>query len=415
MTRPSPPTDPLAGAVLDGRYRLDEQIGSGGMCVVYRGLDQRLERPVAVKVVAEHMLGPDGRLNDPGIGERFKREALAIARLSDPSLVAVYDQGTVGRRPYLVLEYIAGGTARELLVERGAMPPYAAAALVAPVLRALSAAHSLGFVHGDVKPENILISATGEVKVADFGSVAPAERTGGARRDLADVFGTAGYLAPEQVDAGRRADVSPAVDVYATGVMLYELLTGSLPFTGEDPAALASARLRHDVPPPSQAVDGVPTQFDRLVLRATERDIRARYPDARSMAAALDRVRAELALPEYTVPAPAKTAWPPAPPSVVLLPPSNTAAARLQPPNPAQRPEHSPAPQRTTVNLATIVPDEHQDVDPARPLEEPACAPASQPAAWRRTAVWLVVVLVLGLAAVIAGYGLGALVEYQLS
>ncbi|MGL6237073.1 MAG: protein kinase domain-containing protein [Segniliparus sp.] len=406
MTRPSSPSGPLAGTVLEGRYRLDEQIGSGGMCVVYRGFDQRLERPVAVKIAAEQFSG------DQRIGERLNREALAIARLSDPGLVGVYDQGSVGGRPYLVLEYVAGGTARELLAERGAMPPYAAAALVGPVLRALGAAHSLGFVHGDVKPENILISTAGEVKLADFGSVAP---VAGDERDLADVFGTVGYLAPEQVDAGLWTDVSPAVDVYAAGVVLYELLTGALPFTGDSPAALASARLRHDVPPPSRAVDGVPMQFDHLVLRATERNLRARYPDARSMAADLERIRTELDLPRYSVPAPTTTARPPAPPAIVLLPPSSPRRSDTGPSSPAQRAEQSPSPHHTTINLATLLSDGDHQPDLAGPLEKPVGDPFSRPIAWQRIAMWLVVVLFLGFVAVAAGYGLAALIEHQLS
>ncbi|EFV14385.1 protein kinase domain-containing protein [Segniliparus rugosus] len=411
MTRPSPSSDPLAGRVLDGRYRLDEQIGSGGMCVVYRGFDQRLERTVAVKIAAERFDG------DHRIDERFKREALAIARLSDPGLVAVYDQGSVGGRPYLVLEYVAGGTARELLAERGAMPPYATAALVGPVLRALGAAHGFGFVHGDVKPENILISTTGEVKVADFGSVAPSAGAGrtqgsGGGRDRTDVFGTVGYLAPEQVDGGFWADVSPAVDVYAVGVVLYELLTGVLPFSGASPAELARARLVHDVPPPSRAVDGVPMQFDHLVLRATERDLRNRYPDARSMAEDLERIRAELGLPRYTVPAPAVTARPPAPPAIVLLPPTSPPRTGDAPSAETQRFEPSSGQHHTTINLAAIAPGAEPEPELAR---LGTGAPILRSVHWRRTAVWLIVVLVFGAAAMIAGYGLAALVEHQFS
>ncbi|MGZ5392189.1 MAG: protein kinase domain-containing protein, partial [Mycobacterium sp.] len=185
---------PLVGTVLDGRYRVDTMIATGGMSSVYRGLDLRLDRPVALKVMESRYAG------DQQFLARFQREARAVARLSDPGLVAVYDQGIEGRHPFLVMELIEGGTLRELLRERGPMPPHAVAAVLAPVLGGLAVAHAAGLVHRDIKPENVLISDSGEVKIADFGlvrAVAEARIT-----STSVILGTAAYLSPEQVSTG---------------------------------------------------------------------------------------------------------------------------------------------------------------------------------------------------------------------
>ncbi|ADG97544.1 serine/threonine protein kinase [Segniliparus rotundus DSM 44985] len=390
MTRSPVGPDPLVGTVLEGRYQVGEQIGSGGMCVVYRGFDRRLERPVAIKFAADHLLDSSGRLDDPRIAERFDFEARAVARLCDPALVAVFDQGSTGGRPYLVLEFIAGGTARQLLAERGPMPPYAAAALLEPVLRALGTAHRIGLVHGDVKPENILISEEGEVKITDFGSAAWSERNGSQPSPL-EAFGTAAYLAPEQARSGAGEGLRAASDIYSAGVVLYELLTGALPFAGADAAELAEARLRHDVPPPSRAVDGVPLQFDNIVLRATERDPAARYPDADSMLRDLDRVRAELGLPRYSVPAPTAA-------------PSLTGA-------------HATAPttaQQSTVDLGSVIPATGGETDPVRTIVENIGSPISETTGWREVAVGFIVVLLLGVVSMICGYFFAAFLEQQL-
>ncbi len=158
-------SDLLTGAVLDGRYRVDGLVATGGVSRVYRGLDLRLDRPVAVKVMDTRYAGDEHFLT------RFQREARAVARLKDPGLVAVYDQGVDGRYPFLVMELIEGGTLSELLGERGPMPPHAVAAVLRPVLGGLAVAHHAGLVHRDIKPENILISDEGEVKIVDFGLV----------------------------------------------------------------------------------------------------------------------------------------------------------------------------------------------------------------------------------------------------
>lgn len=287
----------MEGALLDGRYLVQSRIASGGTSTVYRGVDTRLDRPVAVKVMDARYAGDEQFLT------RFQREARAVARLKDPGLVAVYDQGLDARHPFLVMELVEGGTLRELLVERGPMPPYAVAAVLRPVLGGLAAAHRAGLVHRDVKPENVLISDDGEIKIADFGLVRAVAAAGITSTSV--ILGTAAYLSPEQV---RDGDASPRSDVYALGVVAYELLTGRTPFTGDSPLSVAYQRLDTDVPPPSAVIDGVPAQFDELVGRATARDPADRYADAGEMRAALDAIADELGLPAFRVPAPRNSA-----------------------------------------------------------------------------------------------------------
>jgi serine/threonine-protein kinase len=307
--------DPLVGAVLDGRYCVDGIIASGGMSAVYRGLDTRLDRPVAIKVM-------DSRYAvDQQFLTRFQREARAVARLKDPGLVAVYDQGVDGHHPFLVMELVEGGTLRELLCERGPMPPHAVAAVLRPVLGGLAVAHRSGLVHRDVKPENVLISDDSEVKIADFGlvrAVAEAKITSDSV-----ILGTAAYLSPEQVSSG---DATARSDVYACGILIYELLTGSTPFGGDSPLAVAYARMGTDVAPPSTVIRGVPTQFDTLVRHATARNPAERFADASEMAVELDAITDQLALPQFRVPAPRNSA--------------QHASAALDSPPPAPPPRH---------------------------------------------------------------------------
>jgi len=291
--QPSQRPDPLVGTVLDGRYRIDAVIAGGGMSTVYRGLDLRLDRQVALKVM-------DSRYaSDQQFLTRFQREARAAAGLRSPGVVAVYDQGFDGQHPFLVMELIEGGTLRELLRERGPMPPHAAAAVLAPVLDGLAVAHEAGLVHRDIKPENVLISDAGEVKIADFGlvrAVAEAKIT-----STSVILGTAAYLSPEQVSTG---SADPRSDVYSVGILAYELLTGDTPFTGDNPLTVAYQRLDQDVPLPSTVIAGVPTEFDDLVACATARDPDDRYTDARDMGAELAAIVDQLALPAFRVPAP---------------------------------------------------------------------------------------------------------------
>jgi serine/threonine-protein kinase len=287
----------LEGTLLDGRYLVQSKIGSGGTSTVYRGLDVRLDRPVALKVMDSRYAGDDQFLT------RFQLEARSVARLKNPGLLAVYDQGLDARHPFLVMELVEGGTLRELLTERGPMPPHAVVAVLRPVLGGLGAAHRAGLVHRDVKPENVLISDDGEVKIADFGLVRSVAAAGITSASV--ILGTAAYLSPEQV---RDGNAGPRSDVYSTGILTYELLTGRTPFTGDSTLSIAYQRLDTDVPPPGAAIDGVPPQFDEFVRRATARDSAVRYADALEMGAELDAIGDELALPDFRVPAPRNSA-----------------------------------------------------------------------------------------------------------
>ncbi|WP_280400932.1 Stk1 family PASTA domain-containing Ser/Thr kinase [Nocardia carnea] len=287
----------LIGAVLDRRYRIDAPIARGGMSMVFRGVDTRLGRPVAIKVMDPKFAG------DPQFLSRFEFEARAVAGLKHPSLVEVYDQGVDGEYPFLVMELVQGGTLRELLRERGPMPPHAVRAVAEPVLAAIGVAHAAGLVHRDVKPENVLISDGGDVKIADFGlvrAVAAANTT-----SASVILGTAAYLSPEQVTSGS-ADARS--DVYAFGILIFELLTGKVPFTGDNSLSVAYQRVENDVPSPSEFIAGVPPEFDRLVARATAREPAHRFADAGEMVAELRAIAARLNLPEYRVPAPQDSA-----------------------------------------------------------------------------------------------------------
>jgi serine/threonine protein kinase, bacterial len=289
--------DPLENTYLDGRYLVHTKIASGGMSTVYRGVDVRLDRPVALKVMDSRYAGDQQFLT------RFQLEARTVARLKHPGLVAVYDQGLDGRHPFLVMELVEGGTLRELLAERGPMPPHAVTAVLRPVLGGLAAAHRAGLVHRDIKPENVLISDDGEIKIADFGLVRAVAAAGITSASV--ILGTAAYLSPEQVrdgSAGLRSDV------YSAGILTYELLTGVTPFTGDTPLSVAYQRLDHDVPRAGAVIEGVPPEFDELIARATARDPADRYADAIEMAADVEAIAEELALPDFRVPAPRNSA-----------------------------------------------------------------------------------------------------------
>ncbi|MGV8872754.1 MAG: Stk1 family PASTA domain-containing Ser/Thr kinase [Rhodococcus sp. (in: high G+C Gram-positive bacteria)] len=283
--------------MLDRRYRIDAPIARGGMSTVYRGLDTRLDRPVAVKIMDPKFA------EDPQFVQRFEFEARAVARLSHPGLVAVYDHGRDGEHAFLVMELVEGGTLRELLRERGPMPPHAAVAVVRPVLEALAVAHRAGLVHRDIKPENILISDDGDVKIADFGLVRAIAASTVTSSSV--ILGTAAYLSPEQVTTG---SASASSDVYGVGVVLFELLTGRTPFTGDTSLSIAYQRIDNDVPLPSTVIAGVPPQLDDVVQRATVRAPEHRYRNADDMARALRGAASALALPEYRVPAPTRSA-----------------------------------------------------------------------------------------------------------
>lgn len=284
------------GDVLESRYRIDHPIARGGMSTVYRCVDLRLGRAVAAKVMEERYV------KDSVFRQRFRREARAMAQLSHPNLVNVYDFGSDGEHLYLVMELIRGGTLRELLAERGPMPPHAATAVLRSLLTGLSVAHAAGMVHRDIKPDNVLINDDRQVKLADFGLVRAASR-GASGTD--QIVGTVAYLSPEQVEG---AEIGAPSDVYSAGILLFELLTGSTPFTGDTDLAHAFQRLDHNVPAPSSRIEGVPQLFDELVGTATARSPEDRFTDAAEFLAALDDVAADLQLPAFKVPVPRNAA-----------------------------------------------------------------------------------------------------------
>ncbi|MEU4130129.1 Stk1 family PASTA domain-containing Ser/Thr kinase [Streptomyces wuyuanensis] len=274
--------DPLVGQVLDGRYRVDARIAVGGMATVYRAVDTRLDRVLALKVMHPALAA------DASFVERFIREAKSVARLSHPNVVGVYDQGAEGAYVYLAMEYVAGCTLRDVLRERGALRPRAALDILEPVLAALGAAHRAGFVHRDMKPENVLIGDDGRVKVADFGLV---RAVGSVTSTTGSLLGTVSYLAPEQIESGT-ADTR--ADVYACGVVLYEMLTGGKPHSGDTPAQVLYRHLNEDVPPPSAAVPGLAPGLDGLVAAATARDPESRPDDAVALLGRTREARAGL-------------------------------------------------------------------------------------------------------------------------
>jgi len=232
--------------VLDARYRVDRVVATGGMGTVYEGFDNRLERVVAVKVMNDNLL------YEPGFTDRFVTEARAAARLSDPHVVAVYDRGRSADAVYLVMEYVPGRTLRRELTFGGRIPVARSLDILTAVLKGLQAAHSAGFVHGDIKPENVLLGDRGEVKVTDFG-LARAIEDGDHRASL--LMGTAAYLAPEQA-SDRTPD--PRSDLYSTGILLFEMLTGHVPFRADSPDDVLALHQTQRVPDPSTFVEVEP-------------------------------------------------------------------------------------------------------------------------------------------------------------
>jgi eukaryotic-like serine/threonine-protein kinase len=287
-------SDPLVGRLLDGRYRIESRIAQGGMASVYLALDVRLDRTVAVKVMHRSLA------DDPSFVRRFIGEAKTVASLSHPNVVQVFDQGTDGDVVYLSMEYVPGKTLRDVLRERGRLPAREALELMIPVLAALGAAHQAQMVHRDVKPENVLLTADGRVKVVDFGLARAIEATNQTRTGV--MIGTIGYMSPEQVTTGG-ADVRS--DVYAAGIMLFELVTGQQPYDGETPMSVAYRHVHDTVAAPSSLVAELPQPIDGLVAHATQRDPDNRPADATAMLVAA--VEAHRLVPRTTTPPASRT------------------------------------------------------------------------------------------------------------
>lgn len=364
--------DPLVGRLVDGRYRVESRIARGGMATVYLALDIRLDRTVALKVMHKSLA------EDPAFVRRFCGEAKAAARLSHPNVVQVFDQGSDGEIVYLSMEHVPGRTLRDVLRERGRLGPREAVEALIPVLAALGAAHQIGMVHRDVKPENVLVTDDGRIKVVDFGLARAMEGDRHTRTGF--MIGTIAYMAPEQVTDGH---ADPRSDVYAAGIMLFELVTGRQPYEGQNPMSVAYKHVHDTVPPPSALVPGTPPQLDDLVARATDRDPDRRPADASAMLVlAVETHRSLPRDPESSLPPPTLATQ-----AVSLTPQSDVAPLGSAAPPPA------PAPNRTLVQPRADLPDEET-------------APRSSDARPRRLRLnWFLVALALVMVAAVAFSG----------
>lgn len=272
------------GTVIGGRYEISGQLGSGGMATVYLARDQMLDREVAVKILDERYA------SDPAFVERFRREASAAAALSHPNIVAVYDRGETDGTYYIVMEYISGPDLKEVVRQRAPLPPLEAIDDTLQLLGALSAAHRGGIVHRDVKPQNIMVGEDGRLKVTDFGIARAGEQSG--MTEAGSVIGTAQYLSPEQA---RGDEVTAQSDVYAAGIVLYELLTGRLPFDGDRAVSVAMKQVNEPPVNPSVFESGIPEELEDVVLVALEKRPEDRFASAEEMSRDLLEVRRQLA------------------------------------------------------------------------------------------------------------------------
>ncbi|WP_306844986.1 Stk1 family PASTA domain-containing Ser/Thr kinase [Paenarthrobacter nicotinovorans] len=273
--------DHLIGTTVDGRYVVRSRLAKGGMSTVYLATDRRLERDVALKVLHPHLA------NDQTFLERLSREAKAAASLSHPHIVGVLDQGEDAHIAYLVMEYVKGHTLRDVLNKQGALPPRLALALIDPVIEGLAAAHNSGLIHRDIKPENVLIADDGRIKVGDFGLA----RAISANTSTGALIGTVAYLAPELV-LGQPADARS--DIYSAGIMLYEMLTGKQPYSGDSPIQVAYQHVNSAVGRPSEAVPGLAEDLDELVQWCTAVDAEKRPVDGSALLTELRHIRTTL-------------------------------------------------------------------------------------------------------------------------
>ncbi|MGU3409253.1 Stk1 family PASTA domain-containing Ser/Thr kinase [Microbacterium sp. M1A1_1b] len=378
-------TDPMIGRMIDQRYRVRSRIARGGMATVYLATDVRLERRVAIKIMHGHLA------DDAAFRERFIQEARSAARLSHPNLVGVYDQGAEDDTAYIVMEYIPGITLRDLLQEHRALTPEQTTDILRAVLAGLASAHRAGIVHRDLKPENVLLADDGRIKLGDFGLARASTQntaTGAA------LLGTIAYLSPELVTRGAADSRS---DIYAVGIMLYEMLTGEQPYKGEQPMQIAYQHAHDTVPAPSLVVPGVPSELDDLVAWSTAREPDDRPRDAREMLEhingnqqrATGQYRTAVLRPENaTAILPAGAPGPDATDATTVIPPQG--GSGTGPTGPAGRGRNAPGPRRTGQAPGVL---------------SPASQRLADKTAKRRKRGWIA--LVVFVVIVIVGAGLG--------
>ncbi len=275
----------MQGYVVDNRYDIVRELGSGGMARVYLAHDEVLDRDIALKVLKEKYA------DDGEFAERFRREAKSAASLTHPNIVQVYDRGEAdGGISYIAMEHVPGGTLKQRVDREGTLAAPVAAGVAAQVAEALDAAHARGVIHRDIKPQNVLITAFGDVKVGDFGIARAAAAS--TVSEVGTIMGTAGYMSPEQA-MGK--PVTPASDLYSLGVVLYEMLTGELPFTADDPLAVSVKHVKEAPRPPRELNPSIPPEIDALVMRLLSKNPAERYEDAGALAGDLLRLQDGLA------------------------------------------------------------------------------------------------------------------------
>src|SRR5881409_1165834 len=356
-------SDTLLNTLFDGRYRIVRKLGTGGMANVYLAEDEVLGRRVAIKILNDRHAGDDQFV------ERFRREAKNAASLSHPNIVSIYDRGEAEGTYYIAMEYLDGRSLKELIVARGPAPIHLAVDYARQVLAAIRFAHRHGIVHRDIKPHNVLVDGEGRLKVTDFGIA----RAGVSQMtEAGSIIGTAQYLSPEQA---KGAPVDQTSDLYSVGVVLYELLTGVVPFSGETPVEIAMKHLSTVPPPPSAKRKDVPRDLDLVVMRALAKDPAERYQSAEEMDADLRRVSRGTAISPVTEEAA----------TAIIARPPPTAATEIK--------------SRAPENVPYAPPPAYYD------YEEPP-----RRALWP----WLVAILFV-IAAVVGGYFLYSQVQTQLS
>lgn len=385
-------TDPLVGRLVDGRYEVVSRIARGGMATVYLAVDRRLEREVALKVMHAHLAeGASGA----DFVSRFRREARAAARLTHPGLVAVYDQGLDGDTSYLTMEYVAGSNLRRAMLTERTLPLGRTLDVLEDVLDALATAHRAGLVHRDIKPENVLVDTEGRLKVTDFGLARAVNEV--TATTTGTILGTVAYLSPELIATGA---CDARTDVYAVGILAYEMLLGTVPHTGTTPIQVAFQHVNNDVPPPSDVAPWIPPEVDDLLCALAARDPADRPADAGAALALVRSTRAALDPADLE-----RRVDPPAAPTAAGPAPDGS-----EPGSPAQDRSAATAPlaalslqDREAAGLTEPLAVGHVVVPTTRPGPPPPPAPPATARRRGRAVVWTLVVLL-----VLAGVGGGA-------